>query len=228
MSRTSLVLTVALWFLFGLQHSILAQGFVKQFAGRLLGQNFTDYGYRLVYFLSQCFAYPVFWYVVSHFESGNTLWTLPAMLYPVHFVLKIVGHFMIVATFIAADINTFVGTKQLWVYLRAKIAGRPVDRVAVFGHNNLVIGFPFTIVRHPMYLGIILSLVTATGIYTEKIVLNLVCLILYVEVGSYYEEKQLVRLFGESYRKYQITTSKYLPISWFRRFAVASTGAATK
>jgi protein-S-isoprenylcysteine O-methyltransferase Ste14 len=84
----------------------------------------------------------------------------------------------------------------------------------VFGHNNLVIGFPFTLVRHPMYLGIILSLLTATGIYTEKIVLNLICLVLYVELGSYYEEKQLVRLFGDAYRRYQATTSKYVPISW--------------
>jgi protein-S-isoprenylcysteine O-methyltransferase Ste14 len=228
MNKTSVFLTIALWFLFGLQHSILAQGFVKQFTGRLLGQNFVDYGYRFFYFLSQCFVYPVFWYIVSHFESGSTLWTLPRVLYPVHFGLKILGHFLIVAAFIAADINTFVGTKQLWVYLRAKLTGQPVDRVAVFGHNNLVIGFPFTVMRHPMYLGIILSLVTATGIYTEKIVLNLVCLILYVEIGSYYEEKQLVRLFGNAYRKYQMTTSKYLPLSWFRRPAASVLTAVEK
>jgi protein-S-isoprenylcysteine O-methyltransferase Ste14 len=217
MSITSAVLTVLLWFLFSLQHSLLAQGFVKSFTGRVFGQNFVDYGYRFFYFLSQCFAYPVFWYIVSHFESGRTLWALPEALYPLHFLLKIVGHFLIVATFIAADINTFVGTKQLWAYLRAQMTGKPIDRVAVFGHNHFVIGFPFTLVRHPMYLGIILSLVTATGIYTEKIVLNLICLILYVEIGSYYEEKQLVRLFGDAYRNYQTTTSKYLPISWFWR-----------
>lgn len=217
MSIHSAVLTVLLWFLFSLQHSLLAQGFVKSFTGRVFGQNFVDYGYRFFYFLSQCFAYPVFWYIVSHFESGRTLWALPAALYPLHFLLKIVGHFLIVATFIAADINTFVGTKQLWAYLRARMTGKPIDRVAVFGHNHFVIGFPFTLVRHPMYLGIILSLVTATGIYTEKIVLNLICLILYVEIGSYYEEKQLVRLFGDAYRNYQTTTSKYLPISWFWR-----------
>ena len=217
MSIGSVLLTVFLWFLFGLQHSLLAQGFVKRLAGRALGQNFVDYGYRFFYFVSQCFAYPVFWYIVSHFESGSTLWTLPPALYPLHFFLKVLGHFLIVATFIAADINTFVGTKQLWVYFRAKMQGRPLDRVAVFGHNNLVIGFPFTVVRHPMYLGIILSLVTATGIFTEKIVLNLVCLVLYVEIGSYYEEKQLVRLFGDAYRNYQATTSKYLPLSWLRR-----------
>jgi protein-S-isoprenylcysteine O-methyltransferase Ste14 len=216
MSATSAAYTVLLWFLFSLQHSLLAQGFVKGFTGRVFGQNFVDYGYRFVYFLSQCFAYPVFWYVVSHFESGRTLWLLPPSLYPLHFLLKIVGHFLIVATFIAADINTFVGTKQLWAYLKAKMTGQPIDRVAVFGHNNFVIGFPFTLVRHPMYLGIILSLVTATGIYTEKIVLNLICLILYVEIGSYYEEKQLVRLFGDAYRNYQTTTSKYLPL-WHGR-----------
>jgi protein-S-isoprenylcysteine O-methyltransferase Ste14 len=229
MTRSSILLTIVLWALFGLQHSILAQGFVKDFTGRLFGQNFVDYGYRFVYFASQCFVYPAFWYIVSHFESGSTLWVVPPVLYPVHFFLKIAGHFLIVATFIAADINTFVGTKQLWVYFRAKFTGKAVDRVAVFGHNNLVIGFPFTFVRHPMYLGIILSLLTATGIYTEKIVLNLILLLLYVEVGSYYEEKQLVRLFGDAYRTYQATTSKYVPISWLQglwRPRVSGEGAA--
>ena len=217
MSTASIVLTVLLWTAFGFQHSFLAQGFVKSFFGRLLGRDFVEYGYRFVYFASQCFAYPAFWYVVSHFESGKTLWNLPAALYPVHFVLKITGHLLIVATFIAADINTFVGTKQLWAYLKARVTGKPVDRIAVFGHNNLVIGFPFTLVRHPMYLGIILSLLTATGIYTQKIALNLICLLLYVEIGSYYEEKQLVRLFGDAYRHYQATTSKYLPLAWLRQ-----------
>ena len=212
MSATNIWVTVLLWTLFGLQHSILAQGFVKSYTGRLFGQDFVDYGYRFVYFVSQCFAYPAFWYVVSHFESGPTLWVLPAVLNPLHFVIKVFAHLLIVATFIAADINTFVGSKQLWVYLSAKLRGKPVDRVAVFGHNNLVIAFPFTLVRHPMYLGIILSLVTATGVYTEKIVLNLICLIVYVEIGSYFEEKQLIRLFGDAYRRYQATTGKYFPI----------------
>jgi protein-S-isoprenylcysteine O-methyltransferase Ste14 len=70
---------------------------------------------------------------------------------------------------------------------------------------------------------------TATGIYTEKIVLNLILLLLYVEVGSYYEEKQLVRLFGDAYRTYQVTTSKYVPISWLQglwRPRVSGEGAA--
>jgi protein-S-isoprenylcysteine O-methyltransferase Ste14 len=170
-----------------------------------------------VYFVSQCFVYPAFWYVVSHFESGSTLWVLPAALNPVHFVVKLVGHFLIVATFIAADVNTFVGTKQLWAYFSAKLKGRPPAKVAVFGQSNFVVGFPFTIVRHPMYLGIILSLLTTTGLYTEKVLLNMICLLLYVQVGSYYEEKQLVRLFGDAYRKYQTTTSQYIPMSWLRQ-----------
>ena len=216
MSLTSIVLTVVLWVLFGWQHSVLAQGFVKDGAGRLFGKDFQEYGYRFVYFVSQCFVYPAFWYVVSHFESGSVIWTLPAALYPVHFVVKLIGHFLIVATFIAADVNTFCGTKQLWAYFKAKITGKPIAKLAVFGQNNFVVGFPFTIVRHPMYLGIILSLMTTTGIYTEKVLLNLVLLLAYVEVGAYYEERQLVRLFGDPYRRYQQTTSQYIPVSWFR------------
>lgn len=221
MRSASVLVTVLLWSLFGFQHSFLAQGFVKDFTGRLFGRNFVDYGYRFVYFVTQCFAYPVFWYVVSHYESGPRLWVLPALLYPLHFVVKVVAHLLIVATFVAADINTFVGSKQLWVYLRAKLRHKPLERVAVFGHNNLVIAFPFTLMRHPMYTGIILSLVTATGVYTEKIVVNLICLILYVEIGSYFEEKQLVRLFGDAYRSYQARTSKYLPLAWLRQPAAS-------
>ena len=224
MSFSSVVLTVGLWTLFGLQHSVLAQGFVKEASGRLLGQHFVDYGYRFVYFVSQCFVYPAFWYIVSHFESGSVIWTVPAALYPVHFVIKLIGHFLIVATFIAADVNTFCGTKQLWTYFAAKITGKPPAKLAVFGQNNFVVGFPFTIVRHPMYLGIILSLVTTTGIYTEKVLLNLVCLVLYTEVGAYFEERQLVRLFGDPYRRYQQTTSQYIPVSWFRKLFTAPSG----
>ena len=67
--------------------------------------------------------------------------------------------------------------------------GKPVDRVAVFGHNNLVIGFPFTFVgRHPKYLGIIL---TSDGDrdLSEKTALNLICLLLH-EVGRFREHQQ--------------------------------------
>jgi protein-S-isoprenylcysteine O-methyltransferase Ste14 len=227
MSESSIVVTIVLWCAFGLQHSIFAQGWVKRFAGRVFGQNFVDYGYRFVYFITQCFAYPAFWYIVSRFEPGRTVWKLPPLLYPVHFGIRVTGHLLIVAALIAADINTFVGTKQLWVYLSAKIKGKPINRVAVFGHNNLVLSFPFTLVRHPMYVGIILSLMTATGVYTEKLVLNLICLLLYVEIGSYFEEKQLVRLFGDAYCKYRTTTPKYLPIAWLSQSVVSAQSRKT-
>jgi protein-S-isoprenylcysteine O-methyltransferase Ste14 len=86
--------------------------------------------------------------------------------------------------------------------------------VDIFGHNNLVIAFPFNLVRHPMYLGILLSLATATTFYSQKVLLNLICLVLYIDLGSYYEEKQLVRIFGVQYEKYQRHTSKYIPVRW--------------
>ena len=69
----------------------------------------------------------------------------------------------------------------------------------------------YRFLRHPMYCGIILCYIFSTTIITEIFVTNLICIIIYIEIGSYFEEKVLIQEFGEEYLEYKKNTYKYLP-----------------
>ena len=212
MTPESIWITLLLWTLFGFQHSFLAQPIFKRLIVKGFGQRFLDYAYRFFYFSSQCIVYPCFWYIVSRFESGRVLWVVPESLYAPYQVIKIFGHFVLLFSVLSADVNTFVGTKPLFVYLKSKIFKTPLPPVPVFGESSLVVTFPFNIIRHPMYFGITVSLLTSTTVFSEKVILNLICLLAYIEIGTYFEEKQLVKIFGHLYQDYQKRVPKFIPL----------------
>ena len=190
MSSASTLVTILLWAAFGLQHSLLAQRWTKDHVARVVGRDFVDYGYRFCYFLSQCVIYPAFWYVVSHLEPGRVLWEVPEALYPLVHIVQIASHYILLMAVLFADVNSFIGLKPLWTYVSARLGGRPLPPVTMFGDGQLVVSHIFKLVGHPMYLGIILSLATLTSTISEKLVLNLVCLFAYTHVGIYFEERR--------------------------------------
>ena len=71
--------------------------------------------------------------------------------------------------------------------------------------------FLYRYIRHPMYLGILMVYISSHTIFTQLFFINLICITFYIEIGSYYEEKTLLKKFGEDYKKYQFSTFKYLP-----------------
>lgn len=67
-------------------------------------------------------------------------------------------------------------------------------------------------VRHPLYLGLLLIffgyfLVSAT----LAALIHLLCLLLYLPMGIYWEEKKLEKLFGAAYNQYQQETPVLFP-----------------
>ena len=50
-----------------------------------------------------------------------------------------------------------------------------------------------------------------SSIYTELFIVNLLSIILYIELGSYFEERSLLSKFGKQYAEYQVKTYKYIP-----------------
>lgn len=63
-----------------------------------------------------------------------------------------------------------------------------------------------------MYLGIIIVYLTSTTNYSDLFFANLFSIIFYIDVGSYFEEKTLVRTFGKSYSVYKLSTKKFFPL----------------
>ena len=68
--------------------------------------------------------------------------------------------------------------------------------------------------RHPWYLATML-LIWARQMDVSAIIINVI-LTAYLIVGTYLEEKKLVREFGETYRNYQKNVSMLIPFKWLK------------
>ncbi|MBD3254269.1 MAG: hypothetical protein GF383_04210 [Candidatus Lokiarchaeota archaeon] len=86
----------------------------------------------------------------------------------------------------------------------------------VYNSETLLTDGVFSIVRHPMYLGIIL-------VYLSFVVLNLSLIMLMIwlfiffifNIMASYEEKRLVEIFGKDYLRYKKMVSRWIPVKYF-------------
>lgn len=200
MSASGALSTMALWCAFGLQHSWLAQKSTRDRIALLVGTPVTRRCYPFAYFFVQCLAYPLIAFAAFRIGSGKIIWQVPAQFYPLHFCIKLVGHFFVIFSFLATDINRFTGLKQLF---------GAADKLQ--SNQRLSLEFPYSWVRHPLYLGIVLTFLGSVSIYSERTLLNFACLVLYIYWGSTWEERQLVRDFGNGYRDYQLAVPRFIP-----------------
>lgn len=69
--------------------------------------------------------------------------------------------------------------------------------------------------RHPWYLATML-LIWGRQMDVSAIIVNVI-LTAYLIVGTYLEEKKLVREFGEKYRNYQKKVSMLIPFKWMKQ-----------
>lgn len=79
-------------------------------------------------------------------------------------------------------------------------------------NSELIISGIYSQIRHPLYFGlmaIFLGYFLVSG--TIGALIHLGCLIIYLPIGIYFEEKNLVSFFGESYRAYQKEVPAFFP-----------------
>jgi protein-S-isoprenylcysteine O-methyltransferase Ste14 len=78
--------------------------------------------------------------------------------------------------------------------------------------DELVVSGLYSKIRHPFYSGFVLIFIgyfLFTG--TAAAVVHLICLVFYIRIGSYFEEKNLVDLYGQSYIEYQEKVPAFFP-----------------
>jgi protein-S-isoprenylcysteine O-methyltransferase Ste14 len=84
---------------------------------------------------------------------------------------------------------------------------------------TLKIEGPYKYMRHPVYFFSILFLIFRP--YMDLTYLTLViCLIAYFYIGSYYEEKKLIEVFGDEYKVYQKNVPRIFPLKPFHPYNV--------
>ena len=201
---------------FALLHSIGARESGKNALARVLGRFFVDHFWRLVYCALSIYA--LYWGVASlHWARNpeNDVWLVlyPEWLWQVVTVLHLGSIALLYVAFLQSDFLEFLGLRQAWRGLRVLLGRGEAPPLELFGTDRLVVRGVYGWVRHPMLVGGLLFLLTSgpslnnliyTAMYTA-----------YMLIGGYYEERRMLRIFGDEYRRYQERVGAYLPgVRW--------------
>lgn len=78
--------------------------------------------------------------------------------------------------------------------------------------SELVTTGIYSQIRHPLYFGLLMVFVGYFFVSgTMGALIHLGCLIVYLPIGIYYEEKNLLSLYGKRYREYQAEVPAFFP-----------------
>jgi protein-S-isoprenylcysteine O-methyltransferase Ste14 len=211
--------SIAAFALFGLLHSIGARESYKEAIGRLIGPFAVAHFWRLVYCV---LSFAWFYHVIGplHWEMhpGNDRWLFvyPYWLWEVITVLHIGSIAFIYAAFFQSDYLEFLGLRQAWRGALVWMGGSHVsEMLQLFGTGRLETHGVYRVVRHPMLVGGLLYLITS-GPSINNVLFALMYLS-YMLLGGHYEERRLIRIFGEEYVGYRRRVGGYLPRLYLRR-----------
>ena len=190
----ALAVNLLLVFLFGFFHSLMARDGFKRWWTRVVPVEAERSTYVLQ---SAAFLFLAMWQwrpmpdVIWHVEGAAAL-ALTGL-----FVAGVV--ILLTATFLIDHFELF-GLKQVW------FAGRNRPMPAAQFKEPLL----YRVVRHPMQLGVLLTVFSTSHMTVGHLVFATL-MGLYVLVGLYFEERALLREFGDVYRDYQRRVPMLIP-----------------
>ena len=190
MNIVYILLALAVW---GLVHSLTASRAFKEKATQIFGGGFMRL-YRLLY---NGFALLTFLPVMALVATlpNKILYTIPAPWNYVMTAIQGASALMVVVAVMQTGAMHFVGLKQLFVE----------DT-----EGKLVTSGLYKLVRHPIYTFSLLFL-WLTPIMSENTLVFYTGITLYFIVGAYFEERKLLREFGEEYIAYKKSTAMIVP-----------------
>jgi protein-S-isoprenylcysteine O-methyltransferase Ste14 len=185
-----LIFTIALW---GILHSLLASIGFKNFIRRATGDRFMRF-YRLLYNIFAVISIvPVLYFMIA--VPDATLYQIPA---PWKYGMRSVqaaSVLLLFAAVIQTDMLSFVGLRQL------------IDEENV---SSLVTRGLYRSIRHPLYT-FSLSVLWLSPAMTVNSLIVYAALTIYVLIGIVFEERKLLREFGQAYAEYKSHTPMLIP-----------------
>ncbi|MBW2160819.1 MAG: isoprenylcysteine carboxylmethyltransferase family protein [Deltaproteobacteria bacterium] len=194
----AIAINLGLVLLFGLQHSVMARRSFKQAWTKVIPEPAERPTFVLATVACLIAAY-VFWSPMT-----TEIWSVdrPAAVYTILGV-QAVGWLTLVGSTFALNHFHLFGLTQTWSAFR----NRPVP--------DLEFRMPwiYRVVRHPIQLGILIG-VWAAPVMTVGHCVFAAAMTVYMFVGLFFEERDLVRQFGQRYLTYRQSVPKVIPRLW--------------
>jgi len=202
----ALIIT-ALFSIFAVSHSILASHKFKAKLTEKLGERIAFY--RMFYNISSILFF-LFIYEVSP-KPNYIIYDLSFPFDIIIFTLQIASRIALlwVAKFI--NMREFLGITQIKRYSTETYSTKDLDE-----KMELRVDGPFKFSRHPIYFFSSLFLILRPTMDFFYLIF-LINMLLYFYIGSYFEEKKLLTIFGSDYAAYQKSVPKTFPSlkMWF-------------
>jgi protein-S-isoprenylcysteine O-methyltransferase Ste14 len=196
----ALAIDAGLILLFGLQHSVMARSGFKQWLTRFVPAHLE----RSVYLLAAAAALGLL--LVCWQPVPTAIWRVGQQPYAaLLWALFAAGWLLAVASTYMIDHFSLFGLTQAWRHHRT-------SRGYIVPGQNDAFRTPalYRHVRHPLYLGLLIGF-WVTPAMTAGHLLLAAGMTLYVLVGIVFEERDLIRRFGDRYRDYRNRVPALIP-----------------
>ncbi|OGU73474.1 MAG: hypothetical protein A2V93_10185 [Ignavibacteria bacterium RBG_16_34_14] len=194
--------------LFAISHSVLASLKIKKVIAKRIGSYMAFY--RFAYnVISAAIILLLFLYLP---KPDVIIYDLN---YPYDIII-LIPQFLSLAGLIwsLSYIGTkeFLGIEQIKLWFNNQYNSEQLDE-----KMRLTFEGPYRYIRHPIFLfgGLFLLLRPVMGLFYLT---SLICIIFYIYVGSFYEEKRLIEKFGVRYIKYQKEVPGFFLIRLFNPY----------
>jgi protein-S-isoprenylcysteine O-methyltransferase Ste14 len=188
MSIFILLLALAIW---GVVHSFLASHLAKDLFRLKVGS--MDF-YRLAYNIFAAISFLPILYLMATLPN-QLVYEVPSPWNLVMFGGQLLSALLLLTAFLQTDSLSFVGLRQL------------------FGEEKsgaLVTRGLYRVVRHPLYtFGLLFIWLTPT--VSQNSLTVYIGATIYTLIGAYFEERKLLRDFGEEYAAYKQKTPMLIP-----------------
>ena len=191
----ALLTNTALCALFGIQHSVMARKGFKDWLKKYIPEAMERSTFCL-FTVFALIAIFLFWQ-----PMGGVLWTVEnGFLKGILLAVFALGWALVLASTFAINHFDLFGLRQVWLYFRKKEYTPLKFQVHSF----------YKVIRHPIYLGMVLALWSAPVMSVSRLVFAIL-LTAYIFIGIYFEERDLVRVFGKRYQEYKKQVPKLFP-----------------
>lgn len=194
----AILINLGLIALFGLQHSVMARPGFKEKWTKIIPKPIE----RSTYVLLASIALIILFYFWQPITMG--IWDVSGTLTGnIFLALSLAGWgLLLISTFVINHFDLF-GLRQVYLYAKNNTSSGKIE----FQTPNL-----YKVVRHPLYLGFLMAFWFAPVMTIGHAIFTM-GMTIYIFIGIYHEEKDLVNAFGEKYRTYRKQVPKIIPFT---------------